>query len=153
EVDKLGLTMGDAQIINAVRNIPAFAGPLGTFDHAVFLQRLQPLGFSEQGFIDAMRQDGTRQQGMNAARHGLVAPPQLSRALFAYLNERRAVEYVVVPLSAIEAVPAPSDAQLKAYIAAHQTRFDSPAYRALTYAMIRPEEIQGQIQVTDQQIK
>jgi peptidyl-prolyl cis-trans isomerase D len=153
EVNHLGLTLGDAQISNAVRSVQAFTGPLGTFDHQVFVQRLQELGFTEQGFIDAMRNDGARQQVLNAARNGFAVPPTFARALFGYLNERRAVEYIVVPLSAIGEIPEPGDAQLKTFIAAHQGVFDSPEYRALTYAVIGPDDVLAQINPTDAQIK
>jgi len=153
EIDHLGLTISDAQVASAVRAIPAFSGPLGTFDHATFVQRLQEAGYTEQTFIDALRNDDARQQLLMAAQNGFSIPPGLARALFDYINERRAVQYLVVPASAAGALPLPSVAALSAYVKAHSDRFSTPEYRALSYAAIGPEDVAGQIKVTDDQIK
>jgi len=153
EVDRLGLTISDAQVAGAVRSIPAFAGTLGTFDHATFVQRLQESGYTEQGFIDTVRNDDARQQILSATQDGFSIPPGLARALFAYLNERRAVQYVLVPASAAGNPPQPGDAALSAYVKSHSDRFSTPEYRALTYAAIGPEDVASGIQVTDDQMR
>jgi peptidyl-prolyl cis-trans isomerase D len=153
EVDRLGLMVSDAQVASVVRSIPAFTGPLGTFDHATFVQRLQESGYTEQGFIDAMRNDDARQQLLSAAQNGFSISPGLARALFSYLNEKRAVQYVMVPANAAGALPQPSDAVLSAYIKSHPDRFSTPEYRALTYAAIGPADVANAVQVTDDQIK
>ncbi len=152
EVQKLGLTMGDAQIAAMVKSVPQFAGPLGTFDRATFLQRLQSAGFTEQAYVDELRQDGKRQQMLAAARNGFTIPPGMVRMLYAYLKETRAVQYITVPESAAAAVPAPTDTQLNAYIKAHPDRFSVPDYRAISYAAITPEDVASQVAVTDAQI-
>lgn len=152
EVGRLGLSISDAQVTAAVQANQAFTGPMGTFDHNTFLQKLQEIGYSEQGFIDAMRQDAAREQVLSAARSGFSIPPGLARALFAFLNERRAVEYVVVPGDVVGAIPDPGDAALKAYIAAHRVQFSMPEYRAVTYAVMGPEDVASQVKVTADQI-
>jgi peptidyl-prolyl cis-trans isomerase D len=153
EIDRLGLTISDAQVSSAVRSIPAFSGPLGTFDHATFVQRLQQSGYTEQSFIDAMRNDDARQQLLSAAQSGFAIPPGLARALFAYINVRRAVQYVVVPASAVGTLAQPSDAALSAFVKAHPERFSTPEYRALSFAAIGPEDVASGIQVSDDQMK
>jgi peptidyl-prolyl cis-trans isomerase D len=153
EVKRLGLTVGDAQIFNAVRSAPAFMGVLGTFDRQKFLQWLQQQGTNEPAFIEEMRGNATRGQVMNAASDGLTLPAPLTHAIFDYLNERRAVDYVVVPVSAAGEIPDPSDAQLQAFIKAHQSEFNSPEYRSLTYAAIAPQDVIDKIAPTDQQLK
>jgi peptidyl-prolyl cis-trans isomerase D len=153
EIDQLGLMIGDAQIAGTVRQMPAFYGPLGTFDHETFVQRLRDSGFTEQSFVNVMRSDDERQQLLSATRNGYSIPPGLARALFAYLNERRAVQYVTVPASATGTLPQPSDATLSSYVKAHDDRFSTPEYRAVTFAAIGPEDVTGSIQVTDDQIR
>jgi peptidyl-prolyl cis-trans isomerase D len=153
EVNRLGIVVGDTQINGAIRSVQAFSGPLGTFDRATFLQRLGQYGFTEQAFIETVRNDSARQQVLDAARNGFAVPPGLARALFAFLNERRAVQYVEVPDSAAGTIADPTDAQLNDYVKAHPDRFSYPEYRSLTYAAVGPEDLTGQISVTDDQIK
>jgi peptidyl-prolyl cis-trans isomerase D len=150
--DRLGLAVGDAQVSATVHSMQAFAGPLGTFDRMTFLQRLQDAGFTEQSYIDAVRNDIQRDQVLSAAHNGFIAPQGLLRAFYAYAKETRAVQYLTVPASAAGNVAPPTDAQLAAYIKAHADRFSVPDYRAITYAEAGPDDVGGQLTVTDAQI-
>ncbi len=62
------------------------------------------------------------------------------------------MQYVEVTDSAIAAIPNPTDAQLNAYIVKHPGRFSVPAYRAITYASIGPDDIAATLTVSDLQI-
>ncbi|HEY2069668.1 MAG TPA: SurA N-terminal domain-containing protein [Rhizomicrobium sp.] len=150
--DRLGLAVGDGQV-NATVHSMGFTGPLGTFDHDTFLKTITSSGFTEPGFIEAMRNDIERQQVLSAARNGFVAPMGLVRAFYAYARETRAAQYVIVPASAADAVPAPTDAQLTAYVKAHADQFSVPAFRAITYAQVSPDDVAGQFKITDGQIQ
>jgi peptidyl-prolyl cis-trans isomerase D len=151
-VNRLGLTVGDAQVSSIVKSDPSFNGPLGTFDRGKFQQLLAANGFTEQGYIEYMRDNIVRQQILSAARNGFAVPPGFARALFAYLNEHRAVQYVEVTDSAIAAIPNPTDAQLNAFITRHPDRFSVPAYRAITYASVGPDDVAATLKVSDLQI-
>ncbi|MGH6870986.1 MAG: SurA N-terminal domain-containing protein [Rhizomicrobium sp.] len=151
--DRLGLTVGDAQVTTAIRNNPAFIGPLGTFDRNTFLRVLNAYEYSEPAFVAYLRDGARRDQILSAARDGFEVPAGFGRALFAYLNERRAVQYITVPDTAIAPIPAPTDAQLKAFIADHKTAFSIPAYRAITYGEIGVDDVAPQMTVSDLQIQ
>ncbi|HXL99103.1 MAG TPA: SurA N-terminal domain-containing protein [Rhizomicrobium sp.] len=152
EVGKLGLTVSDAQVTAQIRSNPAFTGQLGTFDHQVLQQRLQEIGYTEQGFIDSTRSDTARDQLLAATRNGFLISAGLGHALFDYLNEKRAVQYVVVPAAAAGTIADPGDAVLTAYVKANPDRFSMPEYREVTYAVIGPEDITGQTKISDTQI-
>jgi peptidyl-prolyl cis-trans isomerase D len=150
---KLGLVTTDAQVSAAVHAIPAFNGQLGTFDRTTFLETLQRIGYSEQSFVAELRAENTRDQIASAVRNGLVLPDGYIHALLAYLNERRAVQYVDLPSSAVATAPAPDDATLAAYVKHHPERYSTPEYRDVTYATIGPEDLLNQVHVTDQQLR
>ena len=153
EVQRLGLTATDATVAEQIRAIPAFAGPTGSFDHNTFLRAIDRSGFTEQVFIEAVRSDTARTQLLDATKNGLQAPPGYVRALFNYLNEMRAVHYVVVPPAAAGDVPKPTDAQLESYMGAHPDRFSTPEYREFTYAGIAPEDLANEVSVTDKNLQ
>ncbi|MGA9794176.1 MAG: SurA N-terminal domain-containing protein [Rhizomicrobium sp.] len=152
-VHKLGLETTDAQVAAYVHSISSFNGPLGTFDHTTFLQVLQQSGFTEQSFIDTVRAQNTRDQLAAAARNGLVLPAGYTHAILSYVNERRAVQYVELPASAVATPPAPDDATLSAYVAKHPERYSTPEYRDLTYATIGPNDLLSQVKVTPDQLR
>lgn len=152
EVGRLGLTVSDNAVAEQIRAMPAFAGPSGNFDHNQFLRVVNQSGFTEQSFIAAVRSDTARAQLLDATSNGLELPPGYGRALFDYINEVRAVEYVEVPASAAGKIAKPSDAELQAYVKARADQFSTPAYRELTYAGITPADVANEITVTDKQL-
>ncbi len=152
-VASLGLTATDDAVSAQIRAMQAFAGPLGTFDHNTFLERVNEAGFSEQQFIEAVRGDTARDQLISAAQDGFAIPPGYAKALFSYINEVRAADYVIVPASAAGDIPSPDDATLTAYIKAHAAKYSTPEYRELSYAEIGPADVMSQVQVTDAQLR
>ncbi len=151
-VNDLKLTASDQSVARQIKSIRAFAGPLGTFDHDTFLRQIRESGFTEQSFIDAMRDDTAREQLMGAVKNGLDMPPGYARAFFDYLNEERAVQYVRVPQSSVS-VAQPGDSDLSAFVKAHAGRFSTPEYRAVTYAAMTPADVMNEVSVTEDQLK
>ncbi|MDE3114120.1 MAG: SurA N-terminal domain-containing protein [Pseudomonadota bacterium] len=153
ETDRLGLTASDKQVVEQIQSMTQFAGPTGSFDHQTFLRAINEAGYSEQSFIDAIRADTANSQLLDAAKNGMTIPAGYARALFDYLNEFRAVHYVEVPPSAAGAPPAPTDAQLEAYVKAHEDHFSTPEYRQISYAILEPADVMNQVSVTDAQLQ
>lgn len=149
----MGLTATDGQISSAIRDIPAFRGPLGTFDQATFEETINRIGFTQATFIEEMRSELMRDQLVRAGSDAIQLPPGYTGALFNYLNEHRAAQYVVLPPDAAGDIPPPSDAVLAAYVKAHADRFSTPEYREVTYAGIGPEDVASQLQVSDAQLR
>ncbi len=152
-VQRHGLTLSDEAVASQIRGVAAFNGPLGTFDRQTFQRIIADSGFTEQTFIAAIRSDGAREQLLSAVRNGFKMPAGYVRALFSYLNEARAVHYVVMPASAAGSVSDPDDKTLAAYEKAHANIFSTPEYRQLTYASVSPADVRDQVKVTDEQIK
>jgi peptidyl-prolyl cis-trans isomerase D len=153
EANRLGLTTPDAELAQNVRAMSAFRGTLGQFDRPTFLQALQTAGYSEDQFLAEVRQDLTRDQLSQAVEGNFLVPPSYAQALFQYLNERRAADYVIVSPDLVGDVPAPSDAVLAAYVKDHPERYSTPEYRDVDYAAIMPADVMGSIIVSDTQIQ
>ncbi len=151
-VGRLKLTASDDYVARQVKSIRAFAGPLGTFDHDTFVHAIQQSGFTEQSFIAAVRDDTARAQLLDATKNGMEMPTGYAQALFDYLNEERAVQYVEMPVASVT-VPPPTDAQLAAYLKAHADKFSTPEYRAVTYVAMTPADVMNEVSVTDDQLK
>src|SRR6202000_2763299 len=125
----------------------------GQFDRPTFLQLVQNAGYSENQFLEEVRQDMTRDQMTSAVESNFGIPPAYAQALFLYINEKRAADYVILTPESAGDMPAPSDTVLAAYVKARPERFSTPEYRDADYAAISPQDVMGQITVTDAQIK
>src|SRR4029077_13160616 len=97
--------------------------------------------------------DIARTQLMEAATAGPVAAPGFARVLYGFVQKARVGEYMVVTAAHDGQVPAPSEADLVAYHKAHAAQFSSPEYRAFDYVQIGPDQISGEIQVSDADLK
>jgi peptidyl-prolyl cis-trans isomerase D len=151
-VGKLGLTAGDARVRAQIQANTAFAGPLGTFDHTTFLNRIGRAGYGEDEFVAVSRKDAARSQMLRATEGGYQMPLDYARAVFAYVNEIRAAQYVLVSQSAVGDVAPPSDAVLTAYVKAHPDVFSTPEYRTVSIAAVSADDIAASIAVTEKQI-
>ncbi len=152
-VNKLGLTASDAMVTNIIHRYSAFSGVTGQFDRATFQRTIDRIGYSEQGFIELVRADTARMQLVQAVEGGFKVPPGYAKLLFNYFTEMRAADYIVVDSKSLGAIPAPSDAELTAFIKAHPGQFSTPEYRDVTYAAITPDDLIPSIKVTDEQIQ
>ncbi len=151
-VNRLGITTTDAALSANVRNIPEFKGPTGQFDRATFNQVIGNAGYNEADFLAETRTDLNRQQLTAALEQGFTLPAGYAQALFLFLTEKRAVDYVVVAPEAVGAIAPPTDAALADYVKAHADKFSTPEYRQVEYAYIGPADVAKESAITDAQI-
>ncbi|HEX4301839.1 MAG TPA: SurA N-terminal domain-containing protein [Rhizomicrobium sp.] len=150
--NRLGLTASDAQVRRQIQNIQAFSGPLGGFDHDKFMQVIGQAGYGEDEFVDVTRRDVARGEMLRAVEGGYGMPVDYARAIFSYVNEVRAAEYVMLTPGAAGTIAPPSDAVLAAYVKAHPESFSTPEYRDVSIAAIGVDDLAPSIAVTDKQI-
>ena len=153
EATRLGLTTPDSEVVQAVHAMQAFRGPLGSFDRQTFNQAINNAGYTEAEFLKEMRGDLTRAQITQALEGNFLLPAGYAQALFLYINEKRAADYVIVSPDAAGDVPPPSEAVLAAYVKANPDRYSTPEYRTADYAFLAPSDVASSITVTDDQLK
>ena len=146
------ISTSNDEVSQMIRSIPAFLGPDGSFSQIAFNQALDRIGYSQQGFVAEIKREMTREQLVRAGGSATQLPQGYIRAIAMYLNERRAVQYMIVPSDAAGPIAQPTDQQLEAFIKSHANAFSTPEYRQLTYAAIGPDDIASQVQVTDAQL-
>jgi peptidyl-prolyl cis-trans isomerase D len=149
----LGLTASDARVREQIQQIPQFIGPTGTFDHDAFLRVIGQSGYTEEDFVSAIRRDSARSQLVQAIQGGFAMPSDYARALFSYIEEVRAADYIVLTSKALGPIAPPSDMALAAYVKAHPEKFSTPEYRAVSYAGASLADVAAGITVTPDQIK
>jgi peptidyl-prolyl cis-trans isomerase D len=147
----MGLTVTDATLRDLVTKDPLFQ-VAGRFDRARFEQLLMTNGLTEEGYLASLRQDVMRGTLTDGVAGPAVVPQTLVDAVYRYRNEQRSGRYLVVETSSITDVPEPSEEDLQAYHDAHQDRFTAPQYRALTFITLEPEDLVGEVEVTEDQI-
>jgi peptidyl-prolyl cis-trans isomerase D len=80
-------------------------------------------------------------------------PADYARAIFSFINEARAAEYVTLSPAQAGDIAPPTEAVLAAYVKAHPERFSTPEYRDVSIAAILVDDIAATMTVTDKQIE
>lgn len=153
EAARLGLVTPDAAVAENVRGMDVFKDASGQFNRMSFAQAIGGAGYTEEQFLEEVRSDMTREQLTGAVEGSFVLPPGYAQALFLYINEKRAADFVILTPEAAGTVAPPSEAALAAYVKANAARFSTPEYRDAEYAAITPADVAGGVTVTDAMIK
>jgi peptidyl-prolyl cis-trans isomerase D len=153
ENDQLGLSVGDAIVVQQVKANKAFQGASG-FDRETYRAALQNVGLTEKSYEAAVRGDMARQILRGAVTGGLVAPATLVDAIYAYRYEKRGLTVLELTEPGLPTpIPAPTDADLKTYYDAHIAAFTRPAGKKITYAALLPETLAPTMTIDDKAVQ
>ena len=153
EAQRLGLSVGDARVAEAVRTTPAFQGINGEFDRQAYREALRRSGLTESAFENTLRRDSTRTILQAAVLGGVPKPETYGQLLAAYSNERRDVTWATMGPESVAVLPEPTEEELQAYYDAHPEQFTAPEVRQISYAWITPDMIQGEMGVDDDEVR
>ncbi|WP_420863259.1 SurA N-terminal domain-containing protein [Algirhabdus cladophorae] len=153
ETERLGMSVGDAEVRSRVLDVPAFRGLDGNFDREAYDETLRRSGLSIKAFEAQIREDATRTLLQGAVGAGFATVPTYENTLFNYLGARR--NFIWAPLDAsllAQPVGTPSEADLTEYHTANPEAFTTPEIKKLTIAVLVPEDLLDQIDVADEDL-
>ncbi|MBN8920676.1 MAG: SurA N-terminal domain-containing protein [Rhizobiales bacterium] len=150
---KLGLGITDEEVARQIRELPAFRGASGKFDHDVFMQRVRAAGYTEPRFVNERRRLMVRQQVTDSVGAVASAPKTVLEVANRFQNERRAIEYVTLTRAQAGEITPPTPEQLTNYFDARKVTFRAPEYRKITIVTLSPEEVSKWITVSDEEAK
>ena len=96
----LGLGISDDALLAQIMKDPSFQGPDGKFNPLAFQSALRNLGMTEAGYLYSMREQNLRRQLLTTIGKVSKSPKALIDALNRFNEERRILNYVLVPVSA-----------------------------------------------------
>ncbi|HWA17519.1 MAG TPA: SurA N-terminal domain-containing protein [Devosia sp.] len=149
---KLGLGVSDAKLAEMVRNDPTFANVLGAFDRNSFDQILQQNGYTEAEYFDLQIRAARRQQMAMGLFAGSPTSSTAQDLLHHYSGDKRAIDYFMLTPASIPAVAAPTEDELKAYLAEHQADYRTKETRATEVLVFTPDILAQQLAPTDDEV-
>ena len=154
EADKLGISVGDAQIRDRIMASPALKGIDGKFSRDNYTLFLKQQGMSEAEFEGQMRAEAARTLLQGAVLGGIAAPASVADRFAAWVTETRSFTYAELIASDLASpVPAPTDAEIKAWYDAHNDAYMRPETRKLTYVWLSPDDLVDQVPVDEAALK
>jgi peptidyl-prolyl cis-trans isomerase D len=153
EAALMGLSVGDARVLNQILAIPAFQRD-GAFDRNAYRATLEQNNLTEAAFETGLRDDSARALLQNAVVGGLMASPAYAATISRFVGEQRSVTWASVNAAFLpEPVPAPTDAELQTFYTDNPDLFTAPEIRRISYVWLTPEMIQDNVTVDDQAVR
>jgi len=154
EAGLIGLSVGDARVRDEVLRVPAFTNLQGEFDRAAYTETLRRNGLTETSFEVSLREDLTRTLLQGAVIGGVPAPQAYAETLVTFIAEERSITMATVTADDLETpVPAPSANEIQAYYDENPDDFTTPETREITYALLTPDMIQGELEVDEGSVR
>ncbi len=148
ETARLGISVGDATLLQQITEIPGFQGLDGNFDREGYRYALERAGFSEAEFEEDVRTETASTLVQGAVISGISTPDAYTNALLNYIAEERDVTYATLARADLASgLPVPSDADLEAYYQANLPAFTTPQVKRITYAWMTPAMIIDDVEV------
>lgn len=137
---QIGVSVGDARVMQTISGAQAFRGPNGTFDRTAYAEALRREGMSEAQFEAAVRTDEARFLIQRAVTGGVVAPAPLVDQTVGWMLEDRDLSWRELTTDQLpSAVSEPDEATLQAWHEANADRFTAPEIRKISYVWLTPE--------------
>lgn len=149
----LGLGISDDALLAQIMKDPNFQGPDGKFSPIAFQGALRNLGMSESAYLYSMREQNLRRQLLTTIGKVSNSPKALVDALNRFNEERRVLNYVLVPASAAGEIPAPTEEQLKQYYENNKAKFTQPEYRKIGVLAVTPQTVKDKVNITEADLR
>ncbi|MBN8293731.1 SurA N-terminal domain-containing protein [Rhodobacter sp. NTK016B] len=154
EAERIGISVGDEAVQEALVGIDAFQGPTGGFDRETYRFRLENSGQTPAQFEEELRRDTARSLLQTATAAGIETPENLRAALMQFYATPHSFDVFTLTEEMLpEPVADPSDDAVQAYYDANIERFTAPELREITYAWLTPEMVRDDVEVSDDAIR
>ena len=150
--DKLRFQASDAEVLQAIHEIPAFQVQ-GKFSKDAYLAALQSIGMAPDRFEAEQRQYLlARQVDRGLYQSAFVLPSELTRAV-ALRDEMRTVGWVTIPASAFESAVQLDDAAIRKYYEANQSRYMTEEQATVSFVELTLDAFAAKADVSEEALR
>lgn len=149
----MGLTIPDETLRRAVLEQDAFKDETGNFNRMLLNQVLSSNGLTEQGFVDLLRSDVSRQIMLQPIAANARAPQAMVDALFTYRAEQRSADVLYVADESVQVGDEPTEEALSQVYDENLSAFTAPEYREVEAIVIRPTDLVPADSITQEEIQ
>lgn len=148
----MGVTVSRDQVRDAIMNIESLKRD-GQFSQMQFEEFLNQNQYTEGAFVQLMESGLRSQLLMNPIPLNAGAPKYLVDSIYAYRNETRVADTLLIPTASINIQKVPTDDELKAVYDKNIASFTSPEYRQLTVLVLSGAELVKPDSIDDEAAK
>jgi peptidyl-prolyl cis-trans isomerase D len=151
---RAGLVPADELVAAEIRKAPVFFDAVsGRFDEAAYQRQLAENKLTPERFEGFLRDEIAQSHFVAAVVGNLRAPRVYAAAAQAFEGEVRDLSMLIVHPGLVQAPPAPTDAQLTAFMQENAERLRRPEMRALTVVRFDAANVASQIVVDPAEVQ
>lgn len=147
-----GFRVSDAQLMNTLKNIPAFQDN-GAFSKAAYEQALRSSGEPTSGFESRVRRSLLADQVIRSiASTGFVGSKDVA-AIYELESQEREVEYLTISANSFKNEIKISDAEIQEHYQANQEIYKTPEQVQVEYIELSVDDLMASIDVTNDDVE
>jgi peptidyl-prolyl cis-trans isomerase D len=150
---KLGARATDAEVLDVIREDPAFASDTGAFDPALYRGLLDQNGFTPPSFEKFLKRDLTINRLTGTISAGLQAPAAVSSLQASYAGETRKAQWFFLEREALPAAEPISDDDLTAFYNERKDALTNPQRRRVSILNLKVEDFLNQSEFTEDELR
>lgn len=152
-LDAVGATIGEADLDSAISQRPEAQNPVsGTYDPDALTRNLAEFGQTYAQYRQQVGGEINANMFIRSTVEGARPPSSFGALQVAYDGETRVASVAEAPLSAIAAVPPPTEEQLSQFWRESQETLRVPEFRALSLVFAQPEDFAANVTVPDERL-
>lgn len=153
ETARLGISIEDDRLRNALLSDQNFQGLDGNFDRGAYTETLRRIGMNESQYEANLRRRMAAELTSAAIVAGIDGHETMVDILAGYVGERRDMRWLKLDASALdEPIPAPTEDELTATYEANPEAYTLPEIRKISYAALTPELVLDKITVDEDEL-
>jgi len=152
EARDMGITVDDETLRRLITENPSFQSA-GRFDRLRFNQLIRTTGLSEEGYLEALRQELSRNALTGSVAAAAAVPDVMAETIYRYRNEERRGRFFRIADAEITDLETPGDDALEAVYEEDEQRFTAPEYRKITYVTLEPKDLLEEVEIAEDLIQ
>lgn len=153
EAKRLGLSVPDEELREAIENFPAFQVN-GQFDSRQYERFLRVNRLNAEEFEQMQRESILYSKLVNLIKssQGRVSDQELFE-IYLFENERINLNFIRITPEFFKRTVTANEIELKDYFQKHTEEFRIPTFAQIQYLTFRPSDFEGKVQVSPEEIK
>lgn len=154
EADRIGLSIGDEEVKDALLATPAFQNPAGGFDTFAYETLLRQAGYSPGDYDEVIRDETVRGAIQSIVVAGISPPTTGADAVAAFSGQRRTLDWTRLTGTVLGGeIPAPTEDDLTAFHETNAADYTLPEVRKITYAYLTEALLGDQIEIDEADVR
>ncbi|MEE9389397.1 MAG: SurA N-terminal domain-containing protein [Paracoccaceae bacterium] len=150
ETNRIGLSVGDAEVQRQLLSTQGFRGISGDFDRDAYEFTLERNNLTAQEYEASIRNRTAGTILQSAVISGITASGTYSDVILGFLGELRSFSWLELDAKSLNSpLPTPTEADLQAHFDSHGDDYTVPASKSITYVWLSPESVIDQINIDE----